>query len=144
MRRGELAEARGNLLRSLRYAQQCDNPEPEAEAWDWLADLAVQRDGPSASASLRATAVLLFQRVPTREAAGAIARGYRKLQELARLDPAAGNADTLLALAEDAYSKDQGWGNVQAAFGPLDDLESEPPASTAQAKPPFGVHPDGR
>jgi tetratricopeptide (TPR) repeat protein len=136
MRCGELAEARSNLLRALRFAQQCGNPQTEAEAWDRLADLAVEQDRPSASAPLRATAVLLFQRIPTREAAGAAARGYRALQELARLDPAAGNADTLLALAENAYGRDQGWGNVQAAFGPLDDLESGPPATAAKAEPP--------
>jgi tetratricopeptide (TPR) repeat protein len=143
MRRGELGEARGKLLRALRYAQQCDDPHTEAETWDLLADLAIEQGSSTASAPLRATAVLLFQRSPTREAAGAAARGYRKLQELARLDPAAGNADTLLALAKDAYRKDRGWGGIKATFGPLDDQESMQRANRAPAEPPNERHDGG-
>jgi hypothetical protein len=44
-----------------------------------------------------------------------------------------GDADALLAAAEQAYQQDRGWNSIEAAFGPLDDLEAEP---TADQTPP--------
>jgi hypothetical protein len=83
---------------------------------------------PGASAPLRATSVLLYRPLQTAEAAGWAEAGYRQLQALAAGFPEAGDADALLAAAEGAYQQDRGWGSVEAAFGPLDDLDPEPAA----------------
>jgi len=126
MRRGEFAKARNDLVDALRFAQQFDNRSTEGQIWNALADLAVEQGEPSASAQLRATGVLLLRTVHTAQAASVAAAGYQKLQELARLEAAAKDADALLALAEDAYRRDRGWGAVKAAFGPLDDPDQQP------------------
>jgi hypothetical protein len=123
MRRGEVAAVRGNLVRALRLAQQFDDRDLEAGIWNKLADLALKEGRPSVSAALRASSVLLFQTVHSGTAAQLAVAGYQELMRVARLDPAIGDAKAVLALAERTYQKDRGWGVVQAAFGPLDDLE---------------------
>lgn len=126
MRRGEFAKACSDLIDALRFAQRFDNRATEGQIWNALADLAVEQGEPSASAQLRATGVLLLRTVHTAKAASVAAAGYQKLQELARLEAAAKDADALLALAEDSYRRDRGWGAVKAAFGPLDDPDQQP------------------
>ncbi len=142
MLHGELAEARGRLVCALRLAQRFDGRECEASIWKTLADLAVELGRPSASATLRATSVLLYRPLQTAEAARFVEDGYQQLQALARQDPAAGDADALLAVAEHAYGQDRGWGSVEAAFGPLDDLEPE--LEPAADQPPSGPPHAGR
>lgn len=143
MRRGEPGEACGHLVRALRLAQRIDNRRLEADIWGTLADLAVALDRPSTSALLGATSVLLYRPLHTAEAARLAEDGYQHLQALARQDPAAGDADALLAVAERAYQQDRGWGSVEAAFGPFDDLEPEPAADQPSPGPP-GAGSDGR
>ena len=130
MVRGEFAEARSNLVRALRLAQRFDSRRNEAIVWESLADLAVEQGHASISAPLRATSVLLFRTIPAADSADGAAAGHRKLQELVRRDPTLGDVDAVLAAAERAYGKDRGWGSVQTAFGPLDDLEPAGAIST--------------
>jgi tetratricopeptide (TPR) repeat protein len=136
MRRGELGEARGHLVRALRLAQRLDDRLLEADIWRTVADLAGLLGRPDASASLRAASVLLYRPLQKANAARWAEVGYQQLQTLARQHPAAGDADALLALAERAYRQDRGWGSIEATFGPLDDLESEPSADETPPGPP--------
>src|SRR5262245_48100241 len=108
MRRGELGEARGRLLRALTLVQQFDDRSMEAGIWWTLADLAVQLGRPEASAPLRAISVLPLRPVQTPDAAREAEDGYQQLQALARQSPIVEGAEGLLVAAARAYAADKG------------------------------------